>query len=83
LLHFWKKGSQAEMKEFWNHEQETGRAAKDDEAHSITVKKNRNTVNKREATKLCKQWQQEHEKEAEIRAGVGSPGGQNKRLVLN
>jgi hypothetical protein len=80
LLHFWKKGSQAEVKEFWDHKRESRRAAEDDDAHSITVKKSKSTTNKRDAAKLRKQRQRQHEKEAEIRAGVRSPGGTKRKV---
>jgi hypothetical protein len=80
LLRFWKKGSQAQMKEYWDRELETRRAAEDDEAHSITVKKSKSAANKREAAKLRKQRQRERAKEADIRAGVRSPGGTKRKV---
>ena len=80
LLRYWKKGSQAQVKEYWDRELETRRAAEDDEAHSIAVKKSKSAVDKREAAKLHKKWQREREKEAEIRAGARSPGGTKRKV---
>lgn len=80
LLRFWKKGSQAQVKEYWDRELETRRVAEDDEAHSIAVKKSKSTANKREAAKLRKKRQREREKQADIRAGVRSPGGTKRKV---
>jgi hypothetical protein len=80
LLHFWKKGSQAQVKEYWDRELETRWAAEDDEAHSVAVKKSKSAANKREAAKLRKKRQREREKEADIRAGVRSPGGTKRKV---
>lgn len=80
LLRYWKKGSQAQVKEYWDRELETRRAAEDDKAHSISVKKSKSAADKREAAKLRKKRQREREKAAEIRAGVRSPGGTKRKV---
>jgi hypothetical protein len=80
LLRYWKKGSEAQVKEYWDRELETIRAAEDDEAHSIAVKKRKGEDNKREAAKLRKKRQRERVKEAEIKAGVRSPGGTKRKV---
>jgi hypothetical protein len=80
LLHYWNKGSKAQTKEYWDREIETRRAAEDDEAHSIAIKKFKSAANKREAAKLRKQRQRERVKDAEIKAGVRSPGGTKRKV---
>jgi hypothetical protein len=80
LLRFWKRGSQAQVKEYWDRELETIRAAEDDEAHSTAVKKSKSAAHKREAAKLRKKRQREREKDAEIRAGVRSPEGTKRKV---
>ena len=52
LLRYWKKGSEAQVKEYWDRELETRRVAEDDEAHFIAVKKRKSDDTKREAAKL-------------------------------
>ena len=80
LLRYWKKGSQAQVKEYWDRELETRRAEEDNEAHLIAVKKRRTAADKREAAKLRKKRQRDRIKEAEIREGVRSPGGTKRKV---
>ena len=80
LLHFWKKGSQETVKEYWNRVQEERHDEDEEEAFAIKMRQNKRRNEKREAATLHKQRQRKHEKDAEIQSGVRSPGGTKRKV---